>query len=84
MTRTRSWGDTPNAATTLFLSTACRSKNLAPLARERPVFNDIVLSFDPLFFAASAYGHFKSAADGCARLHAILMGDAGFIATLPP
>lgn len=46
------------------------------------LFNDIVLFFNPYFFAARAYIHFRDAADGCAHLQGLLRGDAGFIA--PP
>ena len=44
------------------------------------LFNDSVLFFDPYFFAARAYHHFKAAADGCARLNALLEGEVAFIA----
>jgi len=47
-----------------------------------PIFNDSILFFDPYFFAARAYLHFKSSADGCSHLAAILDGEAAFIA--PP
>ncbi len=46
-------------------------------------FNDIVLAFDPFYFATRAYAHFTAPGSGCARLHALLSGDADFIATLP-
>jgi hypothetical protein len=46
------------------------------------LFNDIVLFFNPYFFAARAYMHFRDAADGCAHLQGLLRDDAGFIA--PP
>jgi hypothetical protein len=42
-------------------------------------FNDAILAFDPFFFAARAYQHFRASADGCAHLHALLAGDAPFI-----
>jgi len=47
------------------------------------VFNDANLFFDPSFFAVHAYEHFKSAANGCAQLHALLNGEA-FLPNLPP
>jgi hypothetical protein len=56
-----------------FDQTAIASKSL---------FNDTVLFFDPYFFAASAYNHFKASADGCAHLTALLQGEVAFIA--PP
>jgi len=46
----------------------------------KSLFNDTVLFFDPFFFAASAYHHFKVSADGCANLTALLHGDVAFIA----
>jgi hypothetical protein len=48
--------------------------------RAKFLFNDIVLFFNPFFFAARAYMHFRDAADGCAHLQGVLRGDAGFIA----
>jgi hypothetical protein len=44
------------------------------------VFSDSVLLFDPYFFAAQAYEHFKASADGCSHLAAILEGEVSFIA----
>jgi hypothetical protein len=49
---------------------------------DRSLFNDVVLFFDPYFFAARAYYHFKAAPDGCAHLTALLEGEVAFIA--PP
>jgi len=46
------------------------------------VFSDSILLFDPYFFAARAYEHFKASADGCSHLAAILEGKVSFIA--PP
>jgi hypothetical protein len=46
------------------------------------IFSDSILLFDPYFFAARAYEHFKASADGCSRLAAILEGEVSFIA--PP
>lgn len=46
------------------------------------LFNDTVLFFDPFFFAARAYTHFKASADGCAHFTALLQGEVAFIA--PP
>ena len=47
------------------------------------LFSDAVLHFDPFFFAARAYEHFKASADGCAHLHALLEGEVPFIPSLP-
>jgi hypothetical protein len=47
------------------------------------LFSDAVLHFDPFFFAARAYQHFKASADGCSHLHALLEGEVAFIPTLP-
>jgi hypothetical protein len=44
------------------------------------IFNDSILFFDPYFFAARAYHHFKAAANGCAHLTALLEGEVAFIA----
>jgi hypothetical protein len=45
------------------------------------LFTDSVLFFDPFFFAARAYHHYKSAMpDACAHLTGLLSGEAGFIA----
>jgi hypothetical protein len=44
------------------------------------IFGDSILLFDPYFFAARAYEHFKASADGCANLAAILQGEVSFIA----
>ena len=46
-------------------------------------FNDAILAFDPFFFAARAYEHFRASADGCAHLHALLEGEVAFIWTRP-
>jgi hypothetical protein len=43
------------------------------------IFNDIVLHFDPYYFAANAYAHFTGSGDGCAHLQAILAGRATFV-----
>ena len=72
---------------------ALQIESLAPSVREQflqsfeqgavradILFNDSVLMFDPFFFAAQAYRHFKGALDGCTLLHGILGGDAAFIA----
>ena len=48
------------------------------------VFNDSILFFDPFFFAAHAYEHFKAADNGCAHLNGLLVGEVAFIPTLPP
>jgi hypothetical protein len=47
--------------------------------RADTIFNDTVLMFDPFFFAAQAYRHFKAAGDGCAHLNALLDGEVPFI-----
>jgi hypothetical protein len=47
------------------------------------LFNDSVLFFDPFFFAARAYAHFKASADGCAHLRALIDGEVAFILTMP-
>ncbi len=47
------------------------------------IFNDSILLFDPFFFAARAYRHFKSSTDGCAHIRALLEGDVDFIAAPP-
>jgi len=51
--------------------------------RADTIFNDSVLMFDPFFFAAQAYQHFKAAGDGCTHLNALLDGEAPFILTMP-
>jgi hypothetical protein len=50
--------------------------------RADTIFNDTVLMFDPFFFAARAYRHFK-AGNGCAHLNALLAGEVPFILTMP-
>ena len=44
------------------------------------IFSDAILLFDPYFFAARAYEHFKASPDGCAHLAGILEGEVSFIA----
>jgi hypothetical protein len=39
------------------------------------LFNDSVLFFDPYFFAAHAYHHYKSAPHACAHLTSLLDGE---------
>jgi hypothetical protein len=51
--------------------------------RPDSLFNDAVLFFDPFFFAARAYEHFKASADGCAHLRALIDGEVAFILTVP-
>ena len=46
------------------------------------LFNDIVLAFDPDYFAAMAYHHLSSSRGRCASLHEVLRGDPNFIAVL--
>ena len=50
--------------------------------KSNTLFNDAVLFFDPFFFAARAYHHFKSAPEACAHLTGLLAGEVAFIA--PP
>ena len=50
--------------------------------RANSLFNDAVLFFDPYFFAARAYHHFKASPNSCADLNALLEGEVAFIA--PP
>jgi hypothetical protein len=59
--------------------TFLRSFDQAAIAADT-IFNDTVLLFDPYFFAARAYHHFKTSADQCARLTALLEGQVDFIA----
>jgi hypothetical protein len=47
---------------------------------DKSLFNDPVLFFDPYFFAASAYHHFKASTNGCSHLTALLEGEVSFIA----
>jgi hypothetical protein len=47
------------------------------------LFNDIILSGDPFFFAASAYWHFNALGNGCGNLRSLLAGEARFVAELP-
>ena len=44
------------------------------------LFSDPILFFDPYFFAARAYHHFKASTDACADLSALLKGPVSFIA----
>ena len=46
------------------------------------LFSDPVLFFDPYFFAARAYHHYRAAPDACTRLTGLLSGEVAFIA--PP
>ena len=75
---------------------ALQIESLAPNVREQflqsfeqdairadAIFNDSILMFDPFFFAAQAYLHFKAASDGCAHLNALLDGEVSFILTMP-
>ena len=74
---------------------ALQIESLAPPVREKFLrsfdraamksdflFNDTVLFFDPFFFAARAYHHFKDSTNGCANLTSILEGEVAFI--VPP
>jgi hypothetical protein len=47
------------------------------------VFNDLILAFDPFFFAARAYQHFKTSSNGCARLLKLMDGEVSFIRPSP-
>jgi len=51
-------------------------------ARSDFMFSDSLLFFDPYFFAARAYEHYKASPDGCGHLRELLKGDVPFIA--PP
>jgi hypothetical protein len=46
------------------------------------IFSNSLLHFDPFFFAARAYAHFKASDSGCAHLHGLLEGEVAFIPTL--
>jgi len=59
-----------------------QSFDQAAIKANSTLFSDPVLFFDPYFFAARAYHHFKASADGCAHLTALLQGEVAFIA--PP
>jgi hypothetical protein len=74
---------------------ALQIESLAPSVREQflqsfehdairadAIFNDTILMFDPFFFAAQAYHHFR-AGDGCAHLNALLDGEVAFILPMP-
>ena len=43
------------------------------------MFSDSLLGFDPYFFGARAYEHFKSSPDGCTHLWGLMEGSADFI-----
>jgi hypothetical protein len=47
---------------------------------DKSLFNDPVLFFDPYFFAARAYHHFKASPNACTHLTALLEGEVPFIA----
>jgi hypothetical protein len=61
--------------------TFLRSFSQGPIG-DRSVFSDTMLFFDPYYFAARAYHHFKASANWCADFAAILQGEVAFIA--PP
>jgi hypothetical protein len=46
------------------------------------LFNDIILGFDPYYFAAMAYHHLSSSGNRCASLHEVLTGGHNFIAAI--
>jgi hypothetical protein len=52
-------------------------------SESRVLFNDVILGFDPFYFATRAYEHFSSSVDGCATLQRLLAGEVEFIVTLP-
>ena len=58
-----------------------QSFDQAAIKGDSTLFSDAVLFFDPYFFAARAYHHFKASANGCAHLTGLLVGEVGFIAT---
>lgn len=60
-----------------------QSSTQATTARQGFLFTDTILLFDPYFFAARSYQHFKSSVDGCAHLRALLEGDVDFVVTAP-
>jgi Family of unknown function (DUF6639) len=60
--------------------TFLQSFDQAAIKANSTVFTDTILSFDPYFFAARAYHHFKGSANGCAHLAALLEGAVTFIA----
>ena len=62
--------------------TFLQSFDQAAIKTGTTLFNDAILFFDPYFFAASAYHHFKASPNGCAHLTALLEGEVSFIA--PP
>jgi hypothetical protein len=47
------------------------------------VFNDMILGFDPYYFAARAYEHFAASPGGCGRLLSLLDGEVDFVMALP-
>jgi hypothetical protein len=59
-----------------------RSFDQTAIKNNSTVFSDPVLFFDPYFFAARAYEHFKASPNGCAHLTALLDGEVPFVA--PP
>jgi hypothetical protein len=59
-----------------------RSFDQAAVNANATLFSDAILFFDPYFFAARAFEHFKSSSDGCAHIRALLEGEVAFIA--PP
>jgi hypothetical protein len=46
------------------------------------LLNDIILAFDPYYFAAMAYQHLSSSRNRCASLHEVLTGGPNFIAAI--
>lgn len=48
--------------------------------KSNTLFSDSVLFFDPFFFAARAYYHYKNSPDACAHLTDLLSGEVSFIA----
>jgi hypothetical protein len=64
----------PSAARDSFLQSFSRGA-----VREDFVFTDNILLFDPFFFAARAYEHFKASPDSCGYLKSLLLGEAAFI-----
>jgi hypothetical protein len=59
-----------------------RSFDQAAVKANASLFSDAILFFDPYFFAARAYEHFRSSQDGCTHIRALLEGEVAFIA--PP
>lgn len=60
-----------------------RSFNQAYIDDQSVLLNDIMLFFNPFFFAARAHHHFKLSSNGCAHISNMLEGRVDFISILP-